>query len=113
MATAATAASSGPLSAREARDIGRAAYDSLRSFSRPSRVIMQELHRVLAAQHITSKQVSALMLRCQCLGLKFDVEVAPLDRLGSIHEVRSRRTAGEPWQYKDVCRRLLTELRIV
>lgn len=105
----------GPLSAREAREdrrFGRSAYDTLRTSSRPPRLIMQELQRVLAAQRIASKQVSPLMLRCQWLSLKFDVEVAALDRLGSIHAVRSRRTAGEPWQFKDVCNRLLAELRI-
>lgn len=75
-------------------------------------MIMQELQRVLGAQRIASKQVSPLTLRCQWLSLRFDVEVSPLDRLGSIHAVRSRRTAGETWQYKDVCNRLLAELRI-
>jgi len=75
-------------------------------------MIMQELQRVLGSQRITTKQVSPLMLRCQWLSLRFDVEVSPLDRLGSIHAVRSRRTAGETWQYKDVCNRLLAELRI-
>lgn len=73
---------------------------------------MQELQRVLTAQRIAFKQVSPLSLRCQWLTLKFDVEVAPLDRLGSIQAVRARRSAGEPWQYKDVCNRLLAELRI-
>jgi len=101
-----------PLSAREAREDRRSAYDTLRTSSRPPRLIMQELQRVLAAQRIASRQVSPLMLRCQWLSLKFDVEVAALDRMGSIHAVRSRRTAGEPWQFKDVCNRLLAELRI-
>lgn len=101
-----------PLSAREAREDRRAGFDNLRTSSRPLRLIMQELQRVLAAQRVATKQVSNQMLRCQWLGLRFDVEVAPLDRLGAIHAVRARRTAGETWQYKDVCGRLLAELRI-
>lgn len=101
-----------PLSAREAREDRRAASDTLRTSSKSPRIIMHELQRVVAAQRIASKQVSPLMLRCQWLGLKFDVEVAPLDRMGSIHAVRARRTSGEPWVYKDVCNRLLAELRI-
>lgn len=105
-------AAAAPLSSREAREDRRAAFDTLRTSSRPPRLIMQELQRVLAAQRVASKQASPLTLRCQWLSLKFDVEVAPLDRLGSIHAVRARRTNGEPWQYKDVCNRLLAELRI-
>eukprot|EP00928_Gymnodinium_smaydae_P028130 TRINITY_DN21535_c0_g2_i2.p1 TRINITY_DN21535_c0_g2~~TRINITY_DN21535_c0_g2_i2.p1 ORF type:complete len:151 (-),score=39.05 TRINITY_DN21535_c0_g2_i2:136-588(-) len=101
-----------PLSAREAREDRRSAYDTLRTSSRPPKLIMQELQRVLTAQRIMAKQVSPLMLRCQWLSLKFDVEVAPLDRMGSIHAVRSRRTAGEPWKFKDVCNRLVAEIRI-
>lgn len=105
-------AAAAPLSSREAREDRRAALDTLRTSSRPPRLIMQELQRVLNAQRVTCKQSSPLTLRCHWLTLKFDVEVAPLDRLGSIHAVRARRTAGEPWQYKDVCNRLLAELRI-
>eukprot|EP00929_Paragymnodinium_shiwhaense_P116539 TRINITY_DN8616_c0_g1_i2.p1 TRINITY_DN8616_c0_g1~~TRINITY_DN8616_c0_g1_i2.p1 ORF type:complete len:1331 (-),score=160.48 TRINITY_DN8616_c0_g1_i2:156-4148(-) len=101
-----------PLSAREAREDRRSAYDTLRTSSRPPRLIMQELQRVMAAQRIQVKQMSPLVLRCQWLTLKFDVEVAALDRMGAVHAVRSRRTAGEPWQFKDVCNRLLAELRI-
>lgn len=84
----------------------------MRTSSRPPRLIMAELQRVLVAQRIASKQVSPLVLRCNWLSLRFDVEVAPLDRLGSIHAVRAHRTGGELWQFKDVCNRLLAELRI-
>eukprot|EP00927_Polykrikos_kofoidii_P004837 TRINITY_DN11908_c0_g1_i1.p1 TRINITY_DN11908_c0_g1~~TRINITY_DN11908_c0_g1_i1.p1 ORF type:complete len:262 (-),score=19.68 TRINITY_DN11908_c0_g1_i1:394-1179(-) len=111
----ATAAAS--LSARDASkhmsspEDRRAAYDTLKTIARPPRLIMQELQRALTAQRIATFQASPMTLRCQWLSLKFDVEIAPLDRSGTIHAVRSRRSAGEPWQFKDVCNRLLGELR--
>eukprot|EP00931_Biecheleriopsis_adriatica_P060680 TRINITY_DN36455_c0_g1_i1.p1 TRINITY_DN36455_c0_g1~~TRINITY_DN36455_c0_g1_i1.p1 ORF type:complete len:939 (-),score=159.64 TRINITY_DN36455_c0_g1_i1:78-2894(-) len=101
-----------PQSAREAREDRRACYDTLRTFSKQPHVIMQELQRVFAAQRIASKQVSGLAVKCQWLSLRFDVEVAALDRYGSIHALRARRLAGEPWQYKAVCNRILAEIRI-
>jgi len=100
-----------PNSAREARDY-RANHDVLRTSTKPPTLIMQELKRAFAAQRIANKQVHALSVKCQCLNLRFDVEVAPLDRLGSVHAVRARRIAGESWQYKAVCNRLLADIRI-
>ena len=132
-----SARDSAPLAARDS--FRRADFEILRTSSRSPRLIMQELQRVLGAQRIASKLASAMTLRCQTHTLKFDVEVgfrsvsanwvlswldwcdaffrgllevSPLDRLGSIHAVRSRRTGGEAWQYKDVCNRLLAELRL-
>jgi hypothetical protein len=73
---------------------------------------VQEIHRALAAQHIAFRQVSPLSVRCQRHAVRFNVEVACLDRLGSIHAVRFQRVAGELWQYKDICAKLLAEMRV-
>lgn len=100
-----------PHSAREARDY-RSSHDVLRTSTKPPHLIMQELKRALAAQRIAAKQVHALSVKCQSLNLRFDLEVAALDRYGSVHAVRARRIAGESWQYKAVCSRLLAEIRI-
>lgn len=100
-----------PHSAREARDY-RSNHDVLRTSTKPPHLIMQELKRAFAAQRIATKQVHALSVKCQSLNLRFDLEVAALDRYGSVHAVRARRIAGESWQYKAVCSRLLAEIRI-
>jgi len=101
-----------PHSAREARGDRRAAYDTIRTSGRRPHLIMQELHRVFAAQRIAFKQMSGMSVKCQWLNLRFELEVAPLDRLSSIHAVRARHVVGEPWQYKAVLSRILAELRI-
>lgn len=103
----------GALTMREGQKAERAAAgEILRTSTRPPRVILQELQRALAVQRIASRQISSCALRCQRLSVRFDLEVTPLDRLGSIHALRARRLAGEIWQYKDTCARLMTELRI-
>jgi len=58
------------------------------------------------------EQMSGMSVKCQWLNLRFEVEVAPLDRLSSIHAVRARHVVGEQWQYKAVLSRILAEIRI-
>lgn len=110
--TAAAAAAAGPLSAREEATARRTSFDVSRTSAKPQRQILAELHRVLAAQHVAFRQAAPGMVRCQRHAVRFDIELASLDRLGSIHAVRFRRVAGELWQYKDICAKLLSDMKV-
>jgi hypothetical protein len=73
---------------------------------------MQEIQRALTIQRVAFKQVSAYKTTCQKQAVRFEMEVSHLDHLESIYVVRFRRVAGEAAQYKDLCSKILAEMKV-
>jgi hypothetical protein len=105
-----------PLSAREAREevmrTCRGAFNVSCTSSKAPRQIMQEMHRALNLQRIAYKQTSAFLVKCQKQGLRFEMEISHLDQLESIYVVRFRRVAGELPAYKELCSKILAEMKM-
>jgi len=105
-----------PLSARESRDEAmrtcRGAFNVSCTSSKAPKQIMQELHRALALHRVTYKQISAFLVKCQKQSLRFEMEISHLDHLESIYVVRFRRAAGEMAAYKELCSKVLAEMKI-
>lgn len=80
--------------------------------SKAPKQIMQEIHRALTIQRVAYKQSSAFLVRCQRQGLRFEMEISHLDHLESIYVVRFRRVAGDLVGYKDLCSKVLAEMKI-
>merc|ERR550537_989309 len=115
-ASGAAAPSGPPLSAREARDevmrTCRGAFNVSCTSSKAPKQIMQEIHRALTVQRVAFKQSSAFVVKCQKQSLRFEMEISHLDHLESIYVVRFRRAAGELSTYKELCSRVLAEMKI-
>jgi len=73
---------------------------------------MQEMHRALALQRVTYEQTSSFLVKCQRQGIRFDMEVSHLDHLESVYVVRFRRVAGDLVNYKELCSKILAEMKI-
>mmetsp|Transcript_3308 Transcript_3308/g.7435 ORF Transcript_3308/g.7435 Transcript_3308/m.7435 type:complete len:747 (-) Transcript_3308:133-2373(-) len=104
-----------PASARENRDEMRScrgAFNVSCTSSRTPRVILQEIQRALALNRVASKQASAYIVRCQKQSLRFEMEIANLDHLESIHVVRFRRLAGDTALFKELCGKVLADMKI-
>jgi hypothetical protein len=62
--------------------------------------------------NVTFKQGSPYLVRCQRLSVRFEMEISNLDNLDSMHVVRFRRVAGELSSYKELCARVLAEMKM-
>lgn len=90
----------------------RGAFNVSCTSSKPPKHIMQEMHRALALHRIAYKQTSSFLVKCQKQGLRFEMEISHLDHLESIYVVRFRRAAGELATYKELCSKILAEMKI-
>lgn len=110
--------SGGPqLSAREsareeAMKTCRGAFNVSCTSSKHPRQIMQEIQRALSVHRVSFKQASAYCVKCQKQAVRFEMEMSHLDNLESIYVVRFKRVAGELWNYKDMCAKILAEMKV-
>ncbi|CAE7943615.1 KIN10 [Symbiodinium necroappetens] len=106
----------GPGSARDNRDQSmrtcRGAFNVSCTSSKAPKQIMQEIHKALTLQRVVFKQANTFLVRCQKQSLRFEMEISHLDHLESIYVVRFRRAAGELASYKELCSRVLAEMKI-
>jgi len=61
---------------------------------------------------VSYKQVSPFQVKCQRQSVRFEMEISHLDHLDSVYVVRFRRIAGELVAYKEMCSRVLAEMKI-
>lgn len=105
-----------PLSARDAREESmrtcKGHFNVSCTSSKAPKQIMQEIHKALTAHRIAFKQATAFLVRCQKQSLRFEMEISHLDHLESIYVVRFKRAAGELATYKELCSRVLADMRI-
>lgn len=90
----------------------RGAFNVACTSSKAPRQIMQEIHKALTVQRVAFKQANAFLVRCQKQSLRFEMEISHLDHLESIHVVRFRRAAGEQTVYKELCSKVLAEMKL-
>lgn len=111
-----TSGGAAPLSARDAREEDmrtcRGSFNVSCTSSKAPKQIMQEITRALTMQRVAFKQATAFLVRCQKQSLRFEMEISHLDHLESIYVVRFRRAAGELATYKELCSRVLAEMKI-
>jgi len=112
----ATGAGGAPLSARDAREEAmrtcKGSFNVSCTSSKAPKQIMQEIHKALTMHRVAFKQATAFLVRCQKQSLRFEMEISHLDHLESIYVVRFRRAAGELATYKELCSRVLAEMKI-
>ncbi|CAE8664307.1 unnamed protein product, partial [Polarella glacialis] len=105
-----------PLSARDAREEAmrtcKGSFNVSCTSSKAPKQIMQEIARALTMQRVAFKQATGFLVRCQKQSLRFEMEISHLDHLESIYVVRFRRAAGELATYKELCSRVLGEMKI-
>lgn len=101
---------------REARDevmrTCRGAFNVSCTSSKAPNQIVQEIQRALGLQRVAFKQASPFLVKCQKHGLRFEMEVAHLDHLESIYVVRFRRVAGELAAYRELCSKVVADMKI-
>mmetsp|Transcript_3205 Transcript_3205/g.7530 ORF Transcript_3205/g.7530 Transcript_3205/m.7530 type:complete len:762 (+) Transcript_3205:56-2341(+) len=90
----------------------RGAFNVSCTSSKAPKQIMQEIQKALTMQRIAFKQANAFLVRCQKQSLRFEMEISHLDHLESIYVIRFRRAAGELAPYKELCSRVLAEMKI-
>jgi len=90
----------------------RGAFNVSCTSSKPPKHIMQEMQRALTLHRIAHKQTTSFLVKCQKQGLRFEMEISYLDHLESIYVVRFRRAAGELAAYKELCSKILAEMKI-
>eukprot|EP00440_Ansanella_granifera_P043261 gb/GFBE01046897.1/.p1 GENE.gb/GFBE01046897.1/~~gb/GFBE01046897.1/.p1 ORF type:complete len:826 (+),score=112.13 gb/GFBE01046897.1/:1-2478(+) len=105
-----------PLSARDSREEAmrtcRGSFNVSCTSSKAPKQIMQEISKALTMHRVAFKQATAFLVRCQKQSLRFEMEISHLDHLESIYVVRFRRAAGELAAYKELCSRVLAEMKI-
>jgi len=105
-----------PMSARDSRDevmrTCRGAFNVSCTSSKPPKQILQEIQRALTLQRVSYKQATGFLVKCQRQNLRFEMEISHLDHLESIYVVRFRRVAGELVSYKELCSKILAEMKI-
>jgi hypothetical protein len=105
-----------PMSARDARDevmrTCRGAFNVSCTSSKAPKQILQEIQRALTLQRVSYKQATGFLVKCQRQNLRFEMEISHLDHLESIYVVRFRRVAGELVAYKELCSKILAEMKI-
>jgi len=74
------------------------------------RQVVREVMRGLAALRVNYRQMSTFLIRMQEQGLRVQAEVVR-PALARGYAVRLSRASGDPWQFKDLCERLLAEMR--
>lgn len=90
----------------------RGAFNVACTTSKAPKQIMQEIQKALTLQRVAFKQANAFLVRCQKQSLRFEMEISHLDHLESIYVVRFRRAAGELTTYKELCSKVLAEMKI-
>jgi hypothetical protein len=75
------------------------------------REVTQEVLRVLALNHISSRQVSGFLVRAQDRALRIEAEILQVDRGGG-YMLRFSRVAGDVKVFKDVCSQLVQDLQM-
>eukprot|EP00434_Breviolum_minutum_P014128 symbB.v1.2.012456.t2/scaffold858.1/size157433/4 len=90
----------------------RGAFNVACTSSKAPKQIMQEIQKALTIQRVVFKQANAFLVRCQKQSLRFEMEISHLDHLESIYVVRFRRGAGELTTYKELCSKVLAEMKI-
>ncbi|CAD7968767.1 unnamed protein product [Amoebophrya sp. A25] len=111
--------SAAPLSARTYASTSRppgayTSYDVVSSSNKSAKQILGELQRALTMQRVMFKQSHATtgpVMKCQKHAIKFDLEISGLEGVES-HMVKFRRTGGDVTQYKELCNKLLTEIKV-
>jgi len=105
-----------PMSARDSRDetmrTCRGAFNVSCTSSKAPKQILQEIQRALTLQRVSYKQATGFLVKCQRQNLRFEMEISHLDHLESIYVVRFRRVAGELVSYKELCSKILAEMKI-
>lgn len=96
----------------EAAQPCRGAFDMSRTTCKAPTQIMHEVQRALAMQRVTHKKASAFLVRCEKHGLRFEVELSRHLQLTSSHVVRFRRLAGSFASCRELCSRVLAEMRL-
>lgn len=90
----------------------RGAFNVSCTSSKAPKQILHEIQRSLTLQRVSYKQASAFLVKCQKQSLRFEMEISHLDHLESIYVVRFRRVAGELVAYKELCSKVLAEMKI-
>lgn len=90
----------------------RGAFNVACTTSKAPKQIMQEIQKALTLQRVAFRQANAFLVRCQKQSLRFEMEISHLDHLESIYVVRFRRAAGELTTYKELCSKVLAEMKI-
>lgn len=96
----------------EAMRTCRGAFNVSCTSSKAPKELVQEMYRSLQMNNVTFKQGSPYLVRCQRLSVRFEMEISNLDNLDSMHVVRFRRVAGELSSYKELCARVLAEMKM-
>lgn len=73
--------------------------------------IMQEVLRAIAGLHLSHRQVSNFLVRCQHQSIRFETEVLQMERGGG-YMLRFSRDRGDIWHFKEICDQLLADLHI-
>jgi hypothetical protein len=80
--------------------------------SRPPTELMAEALRAVEAVGASATPRSAFVIQCERGGVGFDLEVASIDASQSKFVVRMQQSAGDKWQFKQLCNRVLPTVRL-
>jgi len=90
----------------------RGAFNVSCTSSKNPRHIMTEISRALSIHRVAFKQSTPHTVKCQRQSVRFEMEISHLENLESIYVLRFRRVAGELQMYKDLCSKLLAEMKL-
>lgn len=78
--------------------------------SRLPHQIFQEVLHALATHEVNCCQVSKFLIRCQCWGVRFEVEIFRCD--GGGYVLRFLCVSGDVWKYKEMCAHLVSDMHL-
>jgi hypothetical protein len=77
----------------------------------PPQEVLKKIGSVLKEKYLNILYVSTYILYCKRPGLEFELEICALPNL-DMHGIRFHRRAGDVWNYQEMCREILEELKL-
>eukprot|EP00826_Nyctotherus_ovalis_P019600 TRINITY_DN16067_c0_g1_i3.p2 TRINITY_DN16067_c0_g1~~TRINITY_DN16067_c0_g1_i3.p2 ORF type:complete len:126 (+),score=19.51 TRINITY_DN16067_c0_g1_i3:200-577(+) len=74
--------------------------------------LMKEVNKGLSLHNIQYKKKREHLLNCQRQSVKFEIEVMQMKDIESMHIIRLKRLEGNVVDYKTMCSRLLSSMRL-
>jgi uncharacterized protein (UPF0128 family) len=79
---------------------------------RPPTELMAEALRAVEAAGASTAPRSTFIIQCERGGVGFDLEVASIDATQTKFVVRLQQSAGDKWQFKQLCDAVLPTVRL-
>jgi len=74
--------------------------------------LLEEINKALSLHNVKSKKINEYLLNCERQGIKFEMEIMQMEGVESMNIIRFKRLEGSVGDYKVLCSKLLSSMRL-